>query len=301
MDIYSFIEPRTSLITKQKWDIAEYCRSIGQTWTPFEMAVIIGKSRHSRDEKHAAWRELIADYPDMPTIQSYDCPTYDSLHQKLIEAMEYEEQLLALLKRQEPETWYRYVLEVGRRTECYIGTFSTTFEEAWMAAKAKWRACEAGGRSVEKTKITIHKSFKVSLKANTASWLGFAVDFDIEGNPRRFFAPESTVNRYLPEVDYNVSWMFRNSYVYVPNPNGKPTGRLNEDERMLYYKILLMVNALDSSDVYSSEAWDILQILKAGGGKEELDAFWEAFIEGNLNGCREEKTKHDEITAKLID
>ena len=61
MDIYGFINSR---------DVAAHCREINKVWTPFEMAVIIGRSDKTMSEKHAAWRELITDYPDMPTVEN---------------------------------------------------------------------------------------------------------------------------------------------------------------------------------------------------------------------------------------
>ena len=102
MDIYSFIRSR---------DVAEYCRSIGKTWNPFEMAVIIGRSdRHSLPDKHAAWHELIADYPDMeiPTIFAHDDVCYGRLHQSLADLIDYEERALELFKKPEDDTCYKY-------------------------------------------------------------------------------------------------------------------------------------------------------------------------------------------------
>lgn len=82
MDIYSFINSP---------DISEYCRKIKKAWTPFEMAVIIGISKRSMAEKLTAWRELIKDYPDMPTLEGYHHKSYPSLHKKLKKAIAYEE------------------------------------------------------------------------------------------------------------------------------------------------------------------------------------------------------------------
>ena len=85
VDICSFINSR---------DVAAHCREINKAWNPFEMAVIIGRSNRTIAEKHAAWRELIADYPDMPTPQKAHHQSYDSLHEKLTEVMDYQERAL---------------------------------------------------------------------------------------------------------------------------------------------------------------------------------------------------------------
>ena len=100
MNIYSFIRSR---------DVAEYCQSIGKTWNPVDMAVIIGRSnRRSLADKHAAWRELITDYPDMeiPGI-CREGPSYGSLHERLAELINYEERVLELFKTPEANTFYK--------------------------------------------------------------------------------------------------------------------------------------------------------------------------------------------------
>lgn len=98
MDIYSFINSP---------DISGYCQKIQKTWTPFEMAVIIGISKRSMAEKLTAWRELIKDYPDMPTPEGYHHKSYPSLHKKLKEAIAYEEvyakRAYEILKKTDPD------------------------------------------------------------------------------------------------------------------------------------------------------------------------------------------------------
>ena len=128
-DIYSFIEPK---------ETADYCRSLGQTWNPFEMAVIIGRSSRSLFEKHSAWNQLIADYPDMPTHANFRNPSYKSFHEKLTEYMEYQNRVLALLKKQEKGAsynWHFRTDEIGTENEqgreYYSKNQHNTFEEAW--------------------------------------------------------------------------------------------------------------------------------------------------------------------------
>ena len=48
MGIYSFIRSP---------DVAAHCRAIGKTWNTYEMAVIIGRSNRTREDRHEAWRE----------------------------------------------------------------------------------------------------------------------------------------------------------------------------------------------------------------------------------------------------
>ena len=85
MDIYSFINSR---------DIAEHCRKIGHEFTPLEMAVIICKSLVPLKQRHEAYREIIANYPDMPFHKSVDFKIKDSLHHYLRKLVDLEEKAL---------------------------------------------------------------------------------------------------------------------------------------------------------------------------------------------------------------
>ena len=99
MDIYSFISSK---------DVAAHCRETGKTWNTFEMAVIIGRSDRTREEKHAAWRELIGNYPDMPTPGN----RFGNIHQKLESIMSIEERELELFKTPGPGVFYKYSIFV---------------------------------------------------------------------------------------------------------------------------------------------------------------------------------------------
>ena len=87
MDIYNFIRSR---------DVAEYCRKIGKKWDTCEMAAIIDRSYRPLVEKHAAWQELIDEYPDMPyTLCMVDSVCLldsaykiDSIHERLRELID---------------------------------------------------------------------------------------------------------------------------------------------------------------------------------------------------------------------
>jgi hypothetical protein len=47
-------------------DVAEYCQSIGHSFNAVESAVMINQSdSRTLAEKHAAYRTIIAEYPDM--------------------------------------------------------------------------------------------------------------------------------------------------------------------------------------------------------------------------------------------
>jgi hypothetical protein len=283
MDIYSFIDSH---------DIAEHCRAIGQTWTPFEMAVIIGYSSRTVADKHAAWRELIADYPDMPTIANFRTRVYKSFHKKLNELMDYENREIAFLKKNEQEAFYTYRYNTADKRDFEEGAkfrgsktkrhYSSrkhkfyTFEEAWTDAERSWKAYLSESEFFIITEIEIKKGY-------------ISAYFDAEGNLFRL---------YIRDKDYeNLSAVFDN-YVYpLPHPRYKPM--LNEKERMLFYKIFRIINKWDPlcgsppfcpRNMYDATSLKIFEILKADGGENELRDYLISF------NCK----KWEEVSEKLI-
>jgi hypothetical protein len=140
LDIYSFIRSK---------DAAAHCRETGKVWTPFEMAVIIGRSDRAMAERHSAWRELIADYPDMPTQKNMHYESYDSLHKKLAEVLDREERIIALFKTPEPGAVYKYkVMWHGEYS--HSDSVFTSFEKALADARDSYERDEAPELVIEK-------------------------------------------------------------------------------------------------------------------------------------------------------
>lgn len=120
MDIYSFINSR---------DIAAHCREIQKEWNSFEMAVLVGRSRRTMAEKHAAWHELIVDYPDMPMPRYREHTSNVSLHKKLAEYIEFEKRIFELFKT--PEQGELYTHSVYKLNTAHDSqNIFTTFEKA---------------------------------------------------------------------------------------------------------------------------------------------------------------------------
>ena len=59
-------------------------------------------------DKHKAWRELITDYPDMPTPKNPHYDSSNSLHRKLTETIAYQERALEFFMAQDPGAVYMY-------------------------------------------------------------------------------------------------------------------------------------------------------------------------------------------------
>jgi hypothetical protein len=99
MNIYDYLRSR---------DVAAYCREINKTWNTFEMAIIIGRSDRTMAEKHKAWLELINNFPDMPTPPDGHINSFDSIHKKLGNIMDYEDHVFELFKKPESGAIYIY-------------------------------------------------------------------------------------------------------------------------------------------------------------------------------------------------
>jgi len=154
-----------------------------------------------------------------------------------------------------------------------------------------------------KARISAKKYLKIS---------GYVEDikayFDLDGNLLRISMAPGVVKKRFPNTDFfkdsnrfgalfggdiisgsdNKSFFFIGGcfYVYIPNPFNDRRAFLSEKERYLLYKIMRIINEFNpreddvcTVDVYINESWNIFQILKAGGKKENINAFWAEFKE----------------------
>jgi len=185
MDIYSFINSP---------DVAAYCREIGKTWTPFEMAVIIGRSdRRPMFEKHAAWRELITEYPDMVIPETKNCKSYDSLHKKLAEVIDYEERVLELFKTPESNTFYKY--ESSDYCSIYIDPDDvfTNFESALTELKDDLKYVSDWDRD--------KKYYMIMKKIYIGSNHRINCSFHLDGNIRNIFV--AFRDELFPDINFD--------------------------------------------------------------------------------------------------
>lgn len=201
MDIYSFINSP---------DISEYCRKIKKAWTPFEMAVIIGISKRSMAEKLTAWRELIKDYPDMPTPEGYHHNSYPSLHKKLKEAIAYEElyakRAYEILKKTDPDALYAY--KIGEND--WESVF-TDFDLAFSDMQNRYERREAPAIEIMKFYLNDPDNHKGKVEA-CLDYDGNLISIDV-------CASEELLKKWFPNGDYRASLLFREDfYVIIPTP-----------------------------------------------------------------------------------
>ena len=107
-------------------DVAEYCRSIGHTLNAVESAVIIGQcDSQTLAEKHAAYRTVIAEYPDMEIPQGNNHEYIKSFHNALGDTIAYEEKIVDMLLLPEPDAIYRAKVE-----DYFRGSYFSSYERA---------------------------------------------------------------------------------------------------------------------------------------------------------------------------
>ena len=88
-------------------DVAAYCQSIGHTFNAVESAVMVSQSKtKTMAEKLAAYRTIIAEYPDMALPDGYNPGYYESFHEVLEDFITNEEQLLEKFIKPEPNAVY---------------------------------------------------------------------------------------------------------------------------------------------------------------------------------------------------
>lgn len=195
MDIYRFINSP---------DVAQHCRNIGKTWNAFEMAVIIGRSHCTIAEKHKGWRELMADYPDMPTPENLHCESYPSLHEKIKETIVYEERALASFQKAEPDAVYRYMVR-RHDEERHSEAVFVRLEKAFADARSNWERDEIPG-------ITIYKNYLRDKDSRIEVWM------DYDGNPYDLTVYGSSKECFdipCPDDMIFFEWMF---YIDIPIP-----------------------------------------------------------------------------------
>jgi hypothetical protein len=196
VDIYSFINSS---------DVAAYCREINKTWNPFEMAVIIDRSHITISERHEAWRELLNNYPDTPIPSSVHYNSFDSLHKKLAEVIDFEERLLALFKKPEQGAVYKYKNWLNDEYVRSSSVFSCV-EQTFLDIKDSDDRENASKLVVEKEYID--KKGKIE------------AHMDYDGNLYKISIEDIAPDKWFPDIDFDVliNDMAGRFYIDIPTP-----------------------------------------------------------------------------------
>jgi hypothetical protein len=128
-------------------DIAAHCKKINHVFSPLDMAIIVALSDKPLKEKHAAYRHIIAEYPDMPIHENRNFKAQPSLR----------EYLRGLIERDERE----------------IEAFLTPEEGAFYRLRVQFRLCEEAREPIEAWNPPCFSSFdKIKQHFSSAGWKG---------------------------------------------------------------------------------------------------------------------------------
>lgn len=125
MDICSFVNSNA---------IAEHLRNINYCFTSKEAAWLIYQCKKiTLQEKHEAWKWLIANMPDCELEERLNCLHWDSLHDVIRMYMSIENKYLELFRRKETNVVYQYRYFCSKDTDWVdeFNVINSTVDECW--------------------------------------------------------------------------------------------------------------------------------------------------------------------------
>ena len=150
-------------------DVAEYCQSMGKTFNALESAVMILQSMsRTLAEKHAAFRTIIAEYPDMEIPGKVTREHIKSFHKALRSILAYEERKLERLFMPETGVIYQASIEFDDGCSVEPGLY-TSYERAASDALE----CFKNNECV--SKLSIRKKYP-----DSKNWIGARISLSGE-------------------------------------------------------------------------------------------------------------------------
>jgi hypothetical protein len=148
-------------------DVAQYCREIEHNFNALESAVMVYKSeKRTLAEKHAAYRTIIAEYPDMEIPEVPEAINHghiESFHRALANVIAFDEQLLKLFLTPEPSAVYQASIRTKNHGESYELELFSDYGKALAGAlehlEDQAGALECLGRKTEFLSMSICKKY----------------------------------------------------------------------------------------------------------------------------------------------
>jgi hypothetical protein len=217
MNINSYVSP----------DIAAHCAAIGKSFNALEMAVIIHESNCVLAEKHAGYRQILAEVDDMSLPQSLHHEPIDSVHEQLRALLDLESAMLEAFKRREDNAVYHLVVhdENLRKLDRGMGIFST-----WRAALAR------GQTDWKKEEVSIFSVRKHVIDTGEVSCAEFSYEDELLA-----LWPDQYWDALTVEQRRNMGFLY-DFYIDLPSPF--VTGDLVEDVRMNEKPKIFVIDAL---------------------------------------------------------
>lgn len=142
LDIYQYVNSK---------DIRIHLEEIKYEFEPVCAAFIIWQSeRHTLNEKHEAWRILIAGTSDVAVPQRLNCAGWDSLHKMLSDYMKLENKLLSNFHVHDTNAYYRYETMISSKEDGFVSNagypwssdYKTCYESAMTDIKEDPDICK---------------------------------------------------------------------------------------------------------------------------------------------------------------
>ena len=191
-------------------DIRALCEKTGHEFDSLEMAAIVELGTNTIGEKHAAWREIIANHPDMKP--DWSCKPWlnagESLFQQLETSIECEEHLISEFYSKEQNAFYR---AGGLWDDFADGTgIYSTAEKAWEAHRNRDEDGDGVGDDDGGLIVKAHLDSEKCLK----------ISVDSEGNPVCFFGQAQNRIIYLGHIIVDYPTPFEKGDI-VSRPDGE--------------------------------------------------------------------------------
>lgn len=207
MNIYDFFNST---------DVAEYCQSISHTFNAMESAVMVSQSEtRSLAEKLAAYREIIAEYPDMEVPEGNNHGHIKSFHEALGQIIAYEERKLEKYLAKEEGAVYRAQLKDKNCPDvfdeyewCTYSNFESTLGA--LADRVKKYEESLGEEPGERYYFAVRKTY-----VDSAKWI--QAETLLSGDIRK--VDYSGIAEFEPdEAFYHSCYYLLETYIDVPVP-----------------------------------------------------------------------------------
>lgn len=209
MDIYNFINSKA---------ISAYCREIAHQFTPIEMAYLV----HENDsinvkQKHEAYNEIIADYPDMEVAERPWIPYFNSLHTFLQIYAETENRYLSVFYNEESNCVYSYKVQYsGDDNYCEDGRLFLDFKTCYSALKIDIddmiESYKMYDHEIVPLSIVVRKQWLNTDEYGQGKYMSIAIDYD--NNPIQII---DTPTDIIAE-DNEILLAFDALWIEVPTP-----------------------------------------------------------------------------------
>ena len=209
MDIYNFINSKA---------ISSYCREIAHQFTPLEMAYLVYANDSANiKQKHDAYKEIIAECPDMEVAERPWTPHYDSLRQFLHSYMKLENKYLSVFYSKDPccvysfKVWYSGDEDYTEDDRLFFN-FESCFKAIRNDIDELVSDYKKSDMEIVPISIMVKKQWLNNDENEQAKYMSVSIDYD--NNPVDIWDTHSIIS----SEDSDVLSAFEGMWIEVPTP-----------------------------------------------------------------------------------